>query len=192
MHEVRGPEGKTAAEQAHERYGAEPAMVEYRLPPELTEAETVGVLYDEIDGMSFWPEFALIDEAFANPELVARGRHRRAVLDYLNSPGVTPVPLRWLAERDPARASRVFAQILKRPGFSWERDGDALLRDRKASYFEHPPIPSVIPVGDKLTQASLSQTSPTIRRARQPSRAQARAAHKGVKARRSARSKRRS
>jgi len=44
----------------------------------------------------------------------------------------------------------VFRQVLRRPGFSWERDGEALLRRYKASWFERPVVPSVVPVGAEL------------------------------------------
>jgi hypothetical protein len=72
------------------------------------------------------------------------------VLGYIKEPSISPLPLRRLAEADPARASRVFRQVLRRPGFSWERDGEALLRRYKASWFERPVVPSVVPVGAEL------------------------------------------
>jgi hypothetical protein len=191
MYEVRDAEGKTPADRWREQYGTEPAELDFSLPPALTEAETVGMIYDEEDGLSFWPDLGTLDEAFVNPDLVARGPHRRAVQDYLKSPGVSPVPLRRLAERDPARASRVFAQLLKRPTFSWERDGDALLRERKASYFDQPPIPSIIPVSDKLARANIGQTESKSSCGGRAAQAPAHASRPGSKARRAARSKKR-
>jgi hypothetical protein len=41
--------------------------------------------------------------------------------------------------------------VLKRPGFSWERDGEALLRQYKASWFERPVLPSVTPISQALS-----------------------------------------
>jgi hypothetical protein len=84
-------------------------------------------------GNCFWPEFGLLQETFANPALAARRRHRETVLGYLESPTISPLAFRRLAEPDPARATRVFRRVLRRPGFSWERDGEALLRQYKAS-----------------------------------------------------------
>jgi hypothetical protein len=183
MHEARDSDGKSPADRWREQYGTEPAELDFSLPPALTEAETVGMIYDEEDGMSFWPDLGLLDEAFANPDLVATGKHRREVLDYLSSPGISPVPLRRLAERDPARASRVFAQVLKRPAFSWERDGDALFRERKPSYFERPPIPSIIPISDRLTRATVGQTELKPRRGGRSARGSARRAARSRKRR---------
>ena len=164
IHEVRDSDGKTAADRAREQYGTEPAEIDYGLPLELTKADTIGVVYDEVEGMAFWPEFGLLEEAFANPDRVARGRHRRIVVNYLDEPSLSPLALRRVAERDPDRASRVFAQVLKRPAFSWDRDGDALLRDRKASHYERPPLPSVIPLSDRLSRASVGQAAPKPKR----------------------------
>lgn len=83
----------------------------------------------------------------AAERLADRG-HRDAVLQYLESPGLSPFPLRRLAEQKPEGASQVFARILKRPAFRWERDGEALLRRYKADDFEREPLPSVIPVNE--------------------------------------------
>jgi hypothetical protein len=181
LYDARDAHGNTNADQWRTAYGVEPVEVSAKLPPALTGGETVGVIYDQEDGLSFWPDLGLLDEAFANPDLVARGKHRRAVLSYLDSPGISPVPLRRLAERDPARASRVFAQVLKRPTFSWERDGDALLRERKVSYFVQPPIPSIIPLSDRLTRATLDQIEPNTRHKKQPARKPARRAARSRK-----------
>jgi hypothetical protein len=151
MHEVRDAEGRSAADHLGERYGAAAQVPEMDLPAELGEADTVGVVYDEVEGNYFWANFGLLQETFANPALVARRRHREAVLGYLESPTISPLALRRLAEPDPERASRVFRRVLKRPGFSWERDGEALLRRYKASWFERPVLPSVTPISQALS-----------------------------------------
>ena len=43
-----------------------------------------------------------------------------------------------------AKAGRVFARLLGKPRFTWQRDGEALLRRYKAGYFDqthHPASP---------------------------------------------------
>lgn len=168
MFEARDAEGKTAAERSREVYGSEPAELDYGLTADLTDRETVGVMFDEVEGMTFLPDFGLLEEAFANPDLAARGRHRQVVLAYLKEPGTSPVPLRRLAERAPEQASRVFARLLKRPAFRWERDGDALLRHHQPGSYEQPPLPSIIPLGDTLPRATLGEPEPLARRRRAP------------------------
>jgi hypothetical protein len=93
----------------------------------------------------------VLQETFADPALAARRRYREAVLGYLESPTISPLAFRRLAEPDPERASRVLGRVLRRPGFLWERDGEALLRQYKASWFERPVLPGVTPVSRALS-----------------------------------------
>jgi hypothetical protein len=66
-------------------------------------------------------------------------------------PTISPLAFRRLAEPDPARTTRVFRRVLPRPGFSWERDGEALLRQYKASWFERQALASVTPISQALS-----------------------------------------
>ena len=52
------------------------------------------------------------------------------------------LPFRRLAGADTGRASQLFQHLLKKPGFSWERDGEALLRKHKPWCFEANPAAS--------------------------------------------------
>lgn len=158
--EARDAEGKTAAELSMETYGVAPPPLEFQAPAEIGDVETVGVICDEIDGLNYFVNFGLLEETFANPELAADRNHRQAVLGYLNDASVSPLPFRRLAERDPARASEVFRRVLKQPDFSWERDGEFLLRRYKASYFEQPVLPSVIPIGETLARTQMAASEP--------------------------------
>jgi hypothetical protein len=132
--------------------------------PELPEAESVGIICDTEEGIYYFPDFGLLEEAFATPALAAGARHREVVLGYLESEGASPLPLRRLAERDPERATQVFRRVLGRPRFSWERDGEALLRRYKRQYYERPPLPSMVPVSDPVARS-------TARQRRRPRRA---------------------
>jgi len=134
LHQTRDEQGRSAAGRARERGETVPAAVDYELPAELLEAATVAVVHDEVEGLNFYRVFGVVEAAFTDPELAKDREHRRAVLHYLKDPSVSPQPTRRLAGRDPARASRVFGTVLKRPGFSWERDGEALLGDRPARW----------------------------------------------------------
>jgi hypothetical protein len=165
LFEARGEDGKTVAERERESGRADPHEVDLNLPSEITDAETVGVIYDLEDGMSFWPDFGLLAEAFKRPELAAQRRHGEVVRGYLENPDGSPVPLRRVAEQSPEGASRVLGQLLKRPDFSWERDGEALLRDATPRYFEQPPIPSLAPLSPKLAQALAADSAPHRRAA---------------------------
>jgi hypothetical protein len=166
MHEVRDAEGRSVADHLRERYGAAARVPEFDLPADLSEADTVGVVYDEVEGNYFWADFGVVQETFADPALAARRRHREAVLGYLEAPTISPLAFRRLAEPDPERASRVFRRVLRRPGFSWERDGEALLRQYKASWFERPVLPSVTPISRALSDHYQSARRPSRGRKR--------------------------
>lgn len=165
MHEVRNAEGQSVAEQAREKYGVVPEPPSADLDRDLTERETVGVIFDEVEGLNFFPDFGIVDETFATPELVKDRHHREAVLGYLESPGIHPFPLRRLAERNPENASRLFRRLLRQRDFDWERDGEALLRRYKAGFFEQPAVPGVVPIDESFVRSLLAGTRGTGTRA---------------------------
>lgn len=130
------------------RGDADAPLVE--LPADLLDAETVALIHDETDGLGFYADFGLVDEAFANPDLIRRRRWREQVSSYLRDDTVEPMVLRRLADRDPANATLVFRRVLKRPRFDWTRDGEELMREAKPDYYARPPRPRMSPVSERL------------------------------------------
>jgi hypothetical protein len=149
-YQVRDADGTSMAERAVLAYGADPGPVEMKLPAELCAADTVGIVFDEVDGLTLLVNFNRVQAVFADPDLVADRRHRKEVLCYLESPTVSPRVIQRLAERDVERASRLFARLLKQPAFCWERDGEAMLRRYKASYYQQPVTPRIVPLSSAL------------------------------------------
>lgn len=126
---------------------------EFHVPGDLASAPTVALICDETEGLAFLPNFRLVQEAFENPELAADREHERAVLGYLSEDSISALPFRRLAGADTARASRLFERLLNEPGFSWERDGEALLRKHKPHCFGAKPQPPVTPLRGELANA---------------------------------------
>ena len=122
------------------------------LPPAWTKAESVAMIYDAEDGLGFYVNFADAQQAFANPALVVRQQYRDLISGYLRGEGISPIPIRRLADTNPRNASLVFQKLLKKPGFSWERDGEALLRKHKADWYAEPPLPRVTPASPALAR----------------------------------------
>ncbi len=122
----------------------------FELPPDVVDAETVAMIYDEVDGLGFYAEFALVEAAFADPDLLRRRRYREHTSAYLHDDSVGPLVLRRLAARDPERASVVFRRLLKKPRFDWTRDGEDLLRAYKPEHFRQVPRPRISPVSERL------------------------------------------
>ena len=125
----------------------------FRVPGDLASAPTVALAYDETEGLMFLANFALVREAFENPGLAADSEHRQAVLGYLKADSISALPFRRLAGADTARASQLFQHLLKKPGFSWERDGEVLLRKHKPWCFGAEPQPPVTPLSSELAKA---------------------------------------
>jgi len=74
------------------------------------------------------------------------------ILAVLQDESVSPLAIRRLVQRHPKGADPVFRTLLRKPGFSWERDGEELLRRRKKTFFDHEPTPSISTVGNRLVE----------------------------------------
>lgn len=122
---------------------------------ELGTMGTIGVVYDERDGMSLLPDFGLLEELFADPSLAAGAagkRYQEALLGYLDSDSVYPGPLRRLAAAHPATVDEVYRTVLKKPKFTWDKQGEQLLRKRKPWYFRQERYPKTTPVSGYLME----------------------------------------
>lgn len=137
------------------RPGAEPAQIPtLDLPEGLLDADSVAIHFVAGEGLTFYPDYHLLEELFSDPALISRRRYRETLSDFLRDPDTSPEPLRRLAARDPAKASTVFARLLKRKrGFSWDADGEELLRRSKPSYFDGSSLPRTVPLSNVLSDA---------------------------------------
>ena len=125
----------------------------FSVPGDLASAPDVALAYDEKEGLMFLANFVLVREAFENPGLAADQEHRQAVLGYLKADSISALPFRRLAGTDTARASQLFQHLLRKPSFSWERDGEALLRKHKPWCFGAEAQPPVTPLSSELAKA---------------------------------------
>ena len=116
--------------------------------------ETIGVIYYDVEGMTFCPDYGFVVEAFADSELARKEPYHETLLDYIQSADISPLPIRMLADRDPERATQLFRNLLPRPGFAWKRDGMKLLHRYKWRQALTPSLPSIIPISERLSQAN--------------------------------------
>ncbi|MFD7728926.1 hypothetical protein ACFV6F_00870 [Kitasatospora phosalacinea] len=129
-----------------------PDLPAFGLPPDLADADTVGVIYDEIDGLNFYADYGMLQDLFAEPDLTGRSRHQGLLRKYLREESITPLPIRRLVAAHPGTADEVFRKLLRRPGFSWAEHGEELLRQRKPQYYAQEPRPGVSVIGDRLAE----------------------------------------
>ncbi len=121
-------------------------------PAELADADTIGLIYDEIDSLNFYNDYGMLRELFADPALAADKRYSDVLRGYLESETVGPLPIRRLAVAHPETADAVFRKVLRKPGFTWADHGETLLRRRKPWYYEHEPRPGVSVIGARLQE----------------------------------------
>ena len=124
----------------------------FQLPPELADADTIGVIYDETDGLNFYNDYGMLRELFAAPVLPSDKRYADVLRGYLRAETIGPLPFRRLAAAHPQPVDAVFRKILGQPHFTWAEHGQALLRQRKPWYYEHEPRPDIAVIGARLSE----------------------------------------
>jgi hypothetical protein len=149
--EQRDDTGKTVADKTMALDGVKPSIPRFELPDMSDDVETIGVIYDEFDGLNEFPDFGMVEAVFVDPSLLSEDEHAEAVLEYLESDGIIPLPVRRLGNLYPDNATAIFRELLDEPDFVWERDGEALLRDYKPWYDPAEVFPSVSPIPDSLS-----------------------------------------
>ncbi|WP_370108885.1 hypothetical protein [Streptacidiphilus sp. MAP12-33] len=153
-------------ERAHSRRLPGPGLPSFELPQELAEADTVGVIYDEIDGLNFYADYGMLRDLFADPALAGRRQHQELLRTYLHEESVAPLPIRRLVAAHPETADAVFRKLLRKPGFSWPEHGEELLRRRKPWYYAQEPRPGVSVIGERLSELAAGSRRPALPRAR--------------------------
>jgi hypothetical protein len=121
-------------------------------PQGLVECETVGVIFDEVDGLNFYPDYGALRDLFADPALAVDKQYADVLRGYLRSETIAPLPLLRLAAAHPATVDAVFRKVLRKPNFTWSEHGETLLRRRKAWYYEREPRPGVSVIGTRLSE----------------------------------------
>ncbi|WP_258047136.1 hypothetical protein [Streptomyces sp. SM13] len=124
----------------------------FELPSELADSDTIGVIYDQVDGLNFYADYGMLRDLFADPTLVGRSRHQGLLRTYLREESITPLPIRRLAAAHPQAADEVFRKLLRKPGFTWREHGETLLRRRKPWYYAKEPRPGVSVISDRLSR----------------------------------------
>ncbi|MBX7551275.1 hypothetical protein K1Y78_25325 [Streptomyces sp. tea 10] len=123
----------------------------FELPPELAGSDTIGVIYDQVDGLNFYADYGVLRDLFADPALAGRRQYQDLLRIYLREGSIGPLPIRRLAAAHPETVDAVFRKLLRKPGFTWREHGEALLRRRKPWYYANEPRPGVSVIGDRLS-----------------------------------------
>ena len=138
----------------------------FAFPPGLADADTVGVIFDDVDGLNFYPEYGLLRDLFADPALASDMWYADVLRGYLRSETIAPLPLQRLAAAHPDTVDAVFRKILRKRDFTWAEHGEALMRRRKAWYYRREPRPGVSVIGARLMELARGETAGAARRTR--------------------------
>lgn len=142
------------------------AFLAFELPRGLAESDTVGVIYDEVDGLNFYPDYGMLCDLFADPALAGRRHYQDLLRVYLREESIAPLPIRRLAEAHPETVDAVFRKLLRKPGFTWSAHGEELLRRRKSWYYAQEHRPGVSVIGERLSELAGSTGRQKFTRAR--------------------------
>ena len=123
----------------------------FELPPELADADTTGIIYDETDGLHFYNEYGMLRALFADPARTASKRYadvlRGSCGRRQSGPcrsAAWPPPTRTR----PMRCSGRSCASRTSPGPSTARPSSAA----KAWYYEREPRPGISVIGARLSE----------------------------------------
>jgi hypothetical protein len=114
--------------------------------------DTVGIIFDEVDGLNFYPDYGMLRDLFADPARASRKEYADLLRVYLREETIAPLPLCRLAAAYPETVDAVFRKVLRQRDFTWSEHGDGLLRKRKPWYYAREPRPGVSVIGDRLIE----------------------------------------
>ena len=120
------------------------------MPDGFFEFDTVGIIYDELDGFVVVPEYGMLRAMFADPSLAADPLHANVLRAYLREDMIPPLPLRRMAAAFPDNVDAVFRRVLGNRNFTWSQNGIGLLKKRKPGYYAAEPIPGVAVLSDRV------------------------------------------
>lgn len=120
---------------------------------EIEDCETVGLIYDEREGLSFFANFGAFQEVFQRPELARQPQHAEVVRRYLHDDSISPVAFRRIAELYPEGVDAVLSHLLRRKTFTWRKHGEDLMRRHKPDLVSQEPLPLFLPFGPRLAES---------------------------------------
>lgn len=119
---------------------------------EILASDSVAVVYDEAEGIHYFTDFARAVEPFTVSAEKLTPERLRALRGYLSADSIPPFLFRRLAADYPESVDRVFAKLLGKRNFRWDRDGEAMLARKKPTFLDHEPTPSITVLPTRLVE----------------------------------------
>lgn len=151
-----GPPRQDDSDEVDVPHGFDEIFKKYR------DFETVAMIYDDIEGINFYPDFEKFQRLFSGDyteevdfmpsedlERPESSRQKKGILfDYLRDESISPLVFRKMYERYPGNALLILSAALdfSPKDFVYERDIEKYLFNYKSFYYKTKPIPSILPV----------------------------------------------
>jgi len=142
------------AARGRHRAVSEAGETTFVMPEGFFEFDTVGIIYDELEGFVVVPEYGMLQALFSDPALAEDREHANVLRAYLREDTIPPLPLRRMAAAFPGNVDVIFRRVLGNRGFEWASNGDVLLKKRKPGYYEAEPTPGVAVLSDRVMALS--------------------------------------
>jgi hypothetical protein len=142
------------AARGRHRAVSEAGETTFVMPEGFFEFDTVGIIYDELEGFVVVPEYGMLRAMFADPSLAEDREHANVLRAYLREDTIPPLPLRRMAAAFPDNVDPVFRRVLGNKNFQWTSNGPGLLKKRKPGYYESEPTPGVAVLSDRAMALS--------------------------------------
>lgn len=116
-----------------------------QFPEALTSNDTVGLIFDEIEGLNFYPGFDLFMAPFKNPGLLDDEEYREVITGYLESDSISTLPFKKMVEKNPENARQVFDTLFNKPDWDNDKDFDELMKKHKETFLKKEWTPTTLP-----------------------------------------------
>lgn len=130
-------------EEKQSKYPA--AAPKMQFPEALTRNDNVGLIFDEREGLNFYPDFESFTAPFKNPQLLEDEGYREVIMGYLESDSISTLPFRKMVEREPDSSRQAFAVLFSKPKWDNDKDFNELIEKHKGAFLKKAWAPTTLP-----------------------------------------------
>lgn len=130
-------------EEERSKYPA--AAPKMQFPEALTRHDNVGLIFDEKEGLNFYPGLEAFMAPFKNPRLLEDEEHREVITGYLESDSISTLPFRKMVERYPESSRQAFAALFANPNWDNDKDFHELMEKHKGAFLKKEWAPTTLP-----------------------------------------------
>lgn len=116
-----------------------------QFPEALTQNDNIGLIFDEREGLNFYPGLQSFMAPFKDPQLLENEDYREVIEGYLESESISTLPFRKMVERHPESSRQVFAALFDKPDWDNDKDFEELMAKHKEAFIKKIWTPTTLP-----------------------------------------------